>query len=96
MEEINKVPANTGTAPNAPPAVTWPSRMGICGSQFSPKKNSSGETRWKNRRASNSSDSTMPSVVRMAISEQAIIKPVSTRSVAVARAEFAARCGCRR
>ncbi len=28
MAEISKVPAKTGTAPNAPPAVTWPSRIG--------------------------------------------------------------------
>ena len=82
IAEIRSVPVKTGMAPKEPPAVTWPSRMGICGSQLRPKKNSSGETRSKKRKASNRSESTMPSVVRMAISEQAIITPLSTRSVA--------------
>ena len=82
MAEISSVPVNTGMAPKAPPAVTWPSRMGICGSHFNPKKNSNGDTRSKKRMVSNSSDRTMPSVVRMAMSEQAIINPLRTRSVA--------------
>ena len=28
IKAISNVPANTGMAPKAPPAVTWPSRIG--------------------------------------------------------------------
>ena len=83
IAEIRSVPVNTGMAPNAPPAVTWPSRIGICGSQLRPKKNSRGETLSKNRNASNRSDRTMPSVV-----DRGTVRDARLALGGVARAEF--------
>jgi len=47
--------------------------MATCGSQFRPSRKSTGETIAKKRSDSNSSESTMPSVVTTASKEQSII-----------------------
>ena len=77
---ISIVPANTGIAPNAPDAPTWSARMAVCGLHSSPNRKSTGETLVKKVSASNSSDSTMPTVVRMAMIEATISIDRMTRS----------------
>ena len=80
MNEISRVPANSGTAPNAPLEPTWPSRMAVCGLQSRPNRNSAAGTAWKKRAASNSTDSTMPMVVKMASIEHSSRKARMMRS----------------
>ena len=75
---ISKVPRNTGIAPNAPDPRLWSARSAICGSQLSPKKKSKGDTIPKNRSASISSETTMPRVVRIAMTEAATMKALIT------------------
>ena len=40
MIVIRKVPANSGTAPNAPVEPTWSARMAVCGDHSRPNRNS--------------------------------------------------------
>ena len=80
---ISMVPANSGMAPNAPSAATWSARRAVCGLQWMPNRKSTGEMRAKKRRLSNSSDSTMPSVVRMATAEQITSTTIRNRSSAL-------------
>ena len=77
------MPRNTGTAPKAPAPATWSARMAICGSQRRPKKNSCGGTSSKKAQASQSSEAMMPTVVRIATTEQAIMKQSRKRSTPV-------------
>ena len=68
---MKAVPQNSGIEPNAPDEPAWSARIAVCGLQVVPNRNSVGLTSLKKRRLSNSSDRTMPSVVRMAISDAA-------------------------
>ena len=70
--EINNVPVNSGTAPNAPDAPTWSARIAVCGLHDRPNRKSSNDTCWKNRNASTNTDRKMPIVVRIATHEAAI------------------------
>ena len=72
---MNAVPQNSGIDPKAPDDPAWSARMAVCGLQVVPNRNSVGLTRLKKRRISNSSDRTMPSVVRIAISEAPTSSP---------------------
>ena len=84
---ISSVPAKSGTAPKAPELPTWSARIAVCGLHCRPNRNSCIGTCAKKRRASNSSDRTMPTVVKTAIVEQAI-STISRRPLdAVARAQ---------
>ena len=80
MTVIRIVPANTGIAPNAPDAPTWSARMAVCGLHSSPNRKSIGEILVKKAIASNSSDRTIPTVVRMAMVEATISMSRMTRS----------------
>ncbi len=71
---ISKVPVNSGTAPKLPDEPTWSARIAVCGLQLSPNRNSVIGTCWKNRIASNSTDRTIPMVVKIAMLEA----PMST------------------
>ena len=66
---MKAVPQNKGTDPNAPDDPAWSARIAVCGLHVVPNRNSVGLTMPKKRSDSNNSDSTMPSVVRIAISE---------------------------
>ncbi len=66
MAEISSVPANSGTAPKAPEEPTWSARSAVCGLHSRPNRNSVTGTLSKKRSDSNSTDSTMPTVVRIA------------------------------
>jgi hypothetical protein len=79
---ISSVPAKSGTAPKAPEAPICSARMAVCGLQVVPRRNSAGGTRAKKRSASDSSDSTMPTVVSTATTEQATRSTMITRSTA--------------
>ena len=82
MPAISSVPVNSGTAPKAPDEPTWSARMASCGLQFRPNRNSVIGTIWKKRIDSNSTEMTMPMVVKMAMLEARISAPrtmVSTR-----------------
>lgn len=69
--------------PNSAPApAIWSARMGLCGSQLVPNRNTVTGTRLKNWSLSWTSDSTIPAVVKMAIVEQKIMIPVTMRSTA--------------
>src|SRR6056300_210406 len=70
--DICKVPTKRGTAPNEPDAPTWSARIAVCGLQCVPVINSQKEIWLKNRSDSNSTERTIPSVVNIAIMEQAI------------------------
>ena len=72
MNEMSAVPANSGIAPKAPEDPTWSSRIAICGLQSRPNRKSVIPTWPKKRIASNSTESTMPSVVKIATVELAI------------------------
>ena len=72
--EMRSVPVKRGTMPNAPEAPTWSERIAVCGLHSTPKRKSKGDTLRKKRSASNSTDSTMPAVVRMATVELATMK----------------------
>ena len=76
MKEISRVPVNRGTAPKAPEEPTWSARIAICGLQRNPKRKSVTGTFWKNKTDSNTTESTMPTVVKIAIVEQAIRKTI--------------------
>ena len=80
IRAISSVPRNTGTAPKAPAPATCSARMAICGSHRRPKKKSAGGTSAKKAQASQSSETTMPTVVKIATTEQNTMKPVSARS----------------
>jgi hypothetical protein len=60
IKEMSEVPANSGTAPKAPDEPTWSARIAICGLQLVPKTNSLTGTMPKNREASKTIDSTIP------------------------------------
>src|SRR6056297_1876369 len=81
IKEISRVPANSGIAPKAPEAPTWSMRSAVCGLQLVPNRNSVTGTRWKKRIDSNSTDRTIPTVVRIAISEEPIRKASASRSM---------------
>ena len=63
---ISSVPVTSGTMPNAPDEPTWSARIAVCGLHCRPNRNSSGETFSKKRTVSNSTENTMPMVVRTA------------------------------
>ena len=79
---MTNVPVNTGTQPKAPAAAIWSARMGICGSQFRPNRNSWIGTSEKKCQASKTSAKMMPPVVNTATTEQKIISPSTIRSKA--------------
>ena len=54
--EISSVPANNGTAPNAPDEPTWSARIAVCGLHDRPNRKSNDDTCWKNRNASKNTD----------------------------------------
>ena len=80
---MNTVPQNKGIEPNAPDEPAWSARIAVCGLHCVPNRKSAGGTMLKKRRLSNISESRIPSVVRMAISEAAISIPIIQRSTAV-------------
>jgi hypothetical protein len=80
MNEINRVPANRGMAPKAPEEPTWSARMAVWGLHSRPNRKSVTGTVPKKRVASNSTDSTIPRVVNMAMVEQAIMNQRTTDS----------------
>jgi hypothetical protein len=80
MPEIIAVPAKTGIAPKAPEEPTWSVRIAIWGLHSKPNKNSVIGITLKKRIASNSTDKTIPMVVKMAKVEQAMRKKVKTFS----------------
>ena len=82
------VPQNSGTEPNAPDEPAWSARIAVCGLHSVPNRKSTGGTKSKKRRLSNISDSRMPSVVRIAISEAASSSTISQRSTPRAGAEL--------
>ena len=86
MKEMSSVPTNSGMAPKAPDAPTWSARMAICGLHSVPKRKPVTGTAWKKRIDSNSTESTIPMVVRMAIVELTMSRPSTIRST-----EFRAR-----
>ena len=90
---MSSVPRKTGTAPKAPAPAIWSARIAICGSQRRPKKKSAGGTSAKKAQASQSSDTTMPTVVRIARAEQITMKAESARSTAGAGAEARGEAG---
>ena len=49
MTVIRNVPANSGTAPNAPDEPTWSARSAVCGLHCRPNRNSVIGTFWKKR-----------------------------------------------
>ena len=63
---ISSVPTNSGTAPNDPELATWSARIAVCGLHWVPNRNSLGATESKKRAVSNTSESTMPIVTRIA------------------------------
>ena len=77
------VPQNKGTDPNAPDDPAWSARSAVCGLHVVPNRNSVGLTMLKKRRDSNSSDRTMPSVVRIAISDAPTSSTMTQRSTPV-------------
>ena len=80
MNEMSRVPANSGMAPNAPEEPTWSSRIAIWGLQSRPNRKSVTPTWPKKRIASNSTESTMPRVVKIAMVELAISRARMIRS----------------
>ncbi len=70
--EINSVPVNSGTAPNAPEAPTWSARIAVCGLHCKPNKKSNNGTSRKNRNASTNTERKMPIVVRIATLDAAM------------------------
>ena len=66
---MKTVPQNRGIEPNAPDDPAWSARIAVCGLHDRPKRKSPGGTNLKNRAISNSSDRTIPSVVKIAINE---------------------------
>ena len=72
---IRKVPTKSGTAPKAPVPAYWSARMAIWGFHSIPNRNSWIGTAWKKRQLSQTSEATMPAVVRMAVTEQAMNRP---------------------
>ena len=74
------VPANSGTAPKLPVDPTWSARMAVCGLQLRPKRNSVTGTSRKKRIASNTTERTIPTVVRMAMLEAATNNTSTNRS----------------
>jgi hypothetical protein len=91
------VPQNKGIEPNAPDEPTWSARIAVCGLQCSAEQEFAGRHHLKKRRLSNISDSTIPSVVRIAISDAARSSAIIHRSTlgpgAETRAESAQREG---
>jgi hypothetical protein len=92
MAEINAVPANSGTAPNEPEAPTWSARIAVCGLHCRPNRNSIGDTDWKKRNDSTSTDSTMPMVVNTATVEQ----PINVHRISCSTRLRARSCGVMR
>ena len=82
MRVISKVPANMGTAPKLPDWPTCSARIAICGLHSRPNRNSLGGTSWKKRIASNKSDRTIPTVVKIA-SVELTISEQGTNSISV-------------
>jgi len=80
IKEISIVPTNSGTAPKAPEEPTWSARMAVCGLQLVPNRNSVTGTASKKRRDSNSTESKMPRVVKIATQAQLNSTPLNTRS----------------
>ena len=80
---IRIVPQKSGMEPNAPDEPAWSARIAICGLQVRPNRKSLIGTSWKKRRDSKSSDRTMPSVVKIAISEAPMSNPFIQRSTEV-------------
>ena len=80
MNEMSRVPAKSGTAPKAPEDPTWSSRIAVCGLQPRPNRKSASGTWPKKRIASNSTERTMPMVVKIATVEHAIRKTLTIRS----------------
>ena len=85
---MKTVPQNSGIEPKAPDEPAWSARSAVCGLQFVPNRNSVGLTSLKKRRLSNSSDRTMPSVVRIAISDAPSEQAHQPALDAAARAEI--------
>ena len=80
MNEMSRVPAKRGIAPKAPEEPTWSSRIAVCGLQARPNRKSASGTWPKKRSASNSTERTMPRVVKIATVEHAIRKIPAIRS----------------
>ncbi len=74
------VPQNNGTEPSDSPGAAGSM---LCGLQCVPNRKSIGLTRAKKRRLSNSSDATMPTVVRIAIREASSRPIITSRSTRV-------------
>ena len=55
----------------------------LCGAQLVPNNSSIGDTSWKKRIDSNSSDSTMPKVIRIATSEASSRNAMTIRATRV-------------
>ena len=80
---MKAVPQNSGIEPKAPDEPAWSARIAVCGLQVVPNRNSVGLTRLKKRMDSNSSERTIPSVVRIAMSEAPRSNPNIQRSTPV-------------
>ena len=81
MAVIRNVPANSGTAPNAPDEPTWSARSAVCGLHCRPNRNSVIGTFWKKRIDSNTTEKTIPAVVAIempAASHRATVTQRST------------------
>ena len=77
---ISMVPTNSGRKPKAPDWPTWSDRMAICGDHWVPKRKSYHGYLLKKISVSNNTDSTMPTVVRMATTEHPISSHRTIRS----------------
>ena len=69
------VPVNSGTAPKAPDDPTWSLRIAVWGLHSRPKRNCVIGTSRKKRIASNSTEKTMPTVVKTAMLDATISRP---------------------
>ena len=97
MTVISSVPVTSGTMPKAPDEPTWSARIAVCGLHCRPNRKSSGETFSKKRTVSNSTENTMPMVVRTATQAQASSTILTTRSTWLRARKFGRqRCAGRR